>query len=73
MIDKIKKDMELKKGKKMLFRYNGSRNQVEEFNGVIINTYNYVFTIMQDNITKTIKSFSYADILTESLQILNNL
>ena len=55
------------KGKKIHFRYNGSRNQIEEFDGIIENTYNSIFTIRLDE-KDSIKSFSYNDIINETLQ-----
>ena len=64
---KVKMDIENIKGKKIHFKYNGSRNQVEEFDGIIENTYNAVFTI-KINESNNIKSFSYNDIINESLQ-----
>ena len=64
---KIKEDVECIKGKKIHFKYNGSRNQIEEFDGIIENTYNSVFTIKLTD-KDTIKSFSYNDIINESLQ-----
>ena len=45
MINKIREDLISKKGKVLKFRHNGSRNQIEEFKGIITETYNYVFTI----------------------------
>ena len=63
----IKNKIELLKGKLVHFKYNGSRNQIEEFNGVIENTYNSIFTIRLDS-GREIKSFSYNDIINESLQ-----
>ena len=44
-ISKIKKKLENYKGELVKFKFNGARNQVEEFQGIIENTYNYVFTI----------------------------
>ena len=63
----IKNKIEELKGKLVKFKYNGSRNQIEEFNGIIENTYNSIFTI---RITDTfeIKSFTYNDVINESLQ-----
>lgn len=63
----VKNNIETIKGKKIHFKYNGSRNQVEEFDGVIYDTYNSVFTIrLIDN--QGIKTFTYNDIINESLQ-----
>ena len=69
MINKIKEDIENKKGKVLKFRHNGSRNQIEEFEGIIIGTYNYVFTIKTTDPKETIKSFTYSDILIDNLEI----
>ena len=44
-ISKIKNDVEYIKGKKKIFRFNGGRNQIEEFAGTIENVYNYVFIV----------------------------
>ena len=63
----IKNRIEELKGKKLRFKYNGSRNQIEEFNGIIENTYNSIFTIRINNSVE-IKSFTYNDIINESLQ-----
>ncbi len=68
-IEKIKSRLEESKGKTLKFKFNGARNQVEEFNGVIENTYNYVFLVKIQDDSKQIRSFSYTDILTESLEI----
>ena len=68
-ISKIKEELEKNKGKAINFRFNGSRNQVEEFRGIIENTYNYVFTIKLLNNYEQRRSFSYSDVLTDSLEI----
>lgn len=67
MLNKIKKQVEEKIGKELLFRFNGSRNQIEEFKGVVNATYAAVFTIMVDNYG--VRSFSYSDLLTNNLEI----
>ena len=69
MINKIKEDLVTKKGKVLKFRHNGSRNQIEEFTGVILETYNYVFTIKTMYSKESIKSFTYSDILIDNLEI----
>ena len=63
----IKTKIEDIKGKEIHFKYNGSRNQIEEFDGVVENTYNSIFTIKLSN-SAEIKSFSYNDIINQSLQ-----
>ncbi len=69
MIDEIKKNVESKKGKKLKFKYNGARNQVEEFDGEIVDAYHFVFTIKTGEEVELIKSFTYSDVLTETLEI----
>lgn len=69
MINKIKSDIENKKNKILKFRHNGSRNQIEEFSGIINETYNYVFTIKLIN-KDEIKTFSYSDVLINNLEII---
>ena len=67
MINKIKDDLTNRKGQLLKFRYNGSRNQIEEFEGIIDGLYNYIFTIKTiDNKTK---SFTYSDVLINHLEI----
>ena len=71
MINKIKEDIESRKGKVLKFRHNGSRNQIEEFEGIIVGAYNYIFTIETINDKKEIKSFTYSDVLIDNLEIYN--
>ena len=66
MIEKIRNNIIELKGKKIKFRYNGSRNQIEEFEGVITNCYNYVFLISLGYINK---SFSYSDVLIGNIDV----
>ncbi|MDD6879056.1 MAG: Veg family protein [bacterium] len=68
-IKKIKTSIEKNLGKELRFKFNGSRNQTEEFDGIIEKVYNYVFTIKISNNNNQIKSFSYNDVLTENLEI----
>ena len=49
-----------------MFRYNGSRNQIEEFSGKITACYKFVFIIDTGDI---VKSFSYSDVLIGALDI----
>ena len=66
MIEKIKNDMIKLQGKKIKFRYNGSRNQIEEFEGIIKNCFNSIVVIDLGYIKK---SFSYSDILIGTLEV----
>ena len=71
MISKIRGELEQEKGKTLHFRFNGARNQIEEFEGSIENTYNFIFTIKTKGDIERIKSFTYSDILTQSVEILD--
>lgn len=66
MIEKIKQDLKQYKGKRIKFKYKGSRNQVEVFEGKITKCYKSLFLIEGDNFSKT---FTYSDILTKILEI----
>ena len=67
-IEKIKDKVDLCVGKELNFRFNGARNQIEEFIGVIENTYPSVFIVRVINDNR-IKSFSYSDVLIHKLVI----
>lgn len=51
------------------FRFNGSRNQIEEFSGVIKQLFPRVFTIELDS--GMTRSFSYSDVATNLLEIID--
>ena len=68
-VQKIREKLQSYKGKTINFKFNGSRNQIEEFQGMIENVYNYVFTIKLKDNDNVRKSFSYVDVLTDSLEI----
>ena len=59
----------MKKGKTLKFRYNGARNQNEEFDGYINDVYSNVFTIRVTSGNMAVKTFNYSDVLTGTLQI----
>ena len=66
----IKENISKYKGQNLRFRFNGSRNQTEEFEGKIIGIYKSVFIIESDT-NNRIKSFSYSDVLVDNLEILD--
>ena len=68
-IDLIKEKIESCKGKELQFRFNGARNQTEEFDGTIVNTYPFVFLVRIEDDNQSIKSFSYSDVLMDHLEI----
>ncbi len=69
MISKIKEEIQNKKGEKLHFKFNGARNQIEEFDGMIMETYNYIFTIKIISEKEELKSFTYSDVLIDNLEI----
>ena len=72
-IDKVREEVKLKEGEILHFKFNGSRNQIMEFDGEIIETYPAIFVVklISDNEFNNIKSFSYSDLVTSSLEIIN--
>ena len=70
MINKVKEDIKNKKGKKYHFRFNGARNQIEEFDGIITEVYNHIFIIKTIGNKNEIKTFTYNDVLIENIEIL---
>ena len=69
MIDKIRENVRSKIGKKNKFVFFGSRNQVEEFEGIIVECYKAIFTV--ELFDKQIRSFSYSDLLIGSLKLVD--
>ena len=67
-VDKVRSEVKSKEGKILHFKFNGSRNQIQEFDGEIIETHHSIFVVklVDDN---NIKSFSYNDLITSSLEI----
>lgn len=69
-INTIKKAIKGNLGEAFRFRYNGTRKQTEVFEGTIEGVYDSIFVIRLDGDDK-IKTFSYADVLMDCLEILN--
>ena len=66
-IEKIKNNIDSKKGNNVKVIYNGSRNKKEEYEGIIKEVYNYIFIIKTDG--NDVKSFSYRDVLTNTIEL----
>ena len=66
-IEKIKNNIDSKLGDNVKIIYNGSRNNNEVYSGVITETYNYIFIVKVGG--DEIKSFSYRDILTNTVEV----
>lgn len=67
-IEKIKEDINSKKGKELHFHFKGSRGQVDDFDGFITDTFNGVFLVRSSS-NDRVKSFSYSDILINNLSV----
>ena len=50
------------------FIYRGARNQIEEFEGRIVNCYKAIFIVETD--TNIIKSFTYNDFIIRNIKII---
>ena len=55
--------------KEITIKYNLGRNKHETYKAKITNLYNCVFLVELINENKTVKSFSYADIITKTIKI----
>lgn len=64
MIGEIKKKIESLKGKKIKVWVDVGRNKSETYEGVVLDTYKNIWTFKTET---DIKSFSYSDILINSV------
>lgn len=64
--NKYKNKVRLLIGKDVRLKVNIGRNKYEYYNGIILDTYDKVFTVKVNDI---IKSFSYTDLLTKNVLI----
>ena len=65
----IKKALTSYLNKTVIIKYNLGRNKYETYKATIKNLYNCVFLVQLDNENQTVKSFSYADIITKTIKI----
>ena len=65
-LEKIRNEVNNNKGKVLHFKFNGSRGQIDEYEGVITDTFNGIF-LVKVNDTNRVKSYSYTDVLIENL------
>ena len=68
-LEKIRKIVKENLGVMHSFRFKGTRNQIDEFDGVITNIYPSIFLITMDN--NMVRSFTYSDLLIDNLQIVD--
>lgn len=67
-LEKVKKKVAKYLNKDCHYIYTGSRNQIEEFDGRIVELYQSIFIIETSN--GIIKAFCYSDFATNNLKIL---
>lgn len=64
----IRENIKEMKGEEYHFRFRGTRGQIDEFKGVITDTFQGVFLVKSIDENR-IKSYSYSDVLIENLTI----
>lgn len=69
MLDKVREEVRSNLNVSRKFVFHGTRNQIEEFEGVISALYPAVFVVTVDE--NKIRSFSYSDLLIGNLEIIN--
>ena len=67
-IDKIKENISDNLGNDILVRHNEGRNKIYEYSGKLVEVYNNIFIIL-DNRSSNKISFSYYDVLTNTVKI----
>ncbi len=67
-IDKIKEELNDHIGKNVTIKYNLGRNKYEKYDVKIKELYNNIF-LVENSISKQIKSFSYSDVITKVIKI----
>ena len=67
-LDRAKTMIREKVGKHFKFIYKGTRNQIEEFEGIITRCYPSIFIIETDD--HIIKSFTYSDFIIKNIKII---
>lgn len=70
-LSEIKRSLEAHVGRKIMLKANGGRRKTIERTGVLEETYPAVFIVKLDQEQHSFKrvSYSYADILTESVEV----
>jgi len=70
-LKEIKNSLDLNLGKRLLLKANGGRKKTIERSGKLAETYPSVFIIELDQVDSSFErvSYSYADVLTETVQI----
>ena len=67
-IDKIRRNINRNLGNNIKIVHNEGRNKIYEYEGKIIEVYNNIFIMLDDN-NDSKRSFSYYDVLTETVKV----
>lgn len=67
-INIIKEELKENIGREVFIKYNLGRNKIEKYKAKIKETYNYIFIVEITN-TNEVKSFTYSDIITNTIKI----
>lgn len=67
-INAIRENIRDMKGETYHFKFRGTRGQIDEFDGIITDTFKGIF-LVQSILDDRVKSYSYSDILIENLTI----
>lgn len=69
MLSAIKKEIESHVGEEVVLKANGGRRKILVNNGVLEKTYPSIFVIRLDNANQSTVTYSYSDVLTNTVQI----
>lgn len=69
MIEKIKDDMEGHLGETIKIIFNAGRNRHEKYDATLMELYNFIFVVKLNNDLNEVRSFTYSDILTQTIEI----
>jgi uncharacterized protein Veg len=68
-IEKIRSNINKNLGNEIKVIHNEGRNKIYEYEGKLVEVYNNIFIIL-DNTNDSKRSFSYYDVLTETVKVL---
>ncbi|MCL8208354.1 MAG: Veg family protein [Actinomycetia bacterium] len=72
VLDDIKRELESHVGEKIRLKANKGRKKIDEKEGILEKTYPHIFVVRieEGNVSERRVSYSYADILTETVELI---
>lgn len=67
-IEKIKRDINDNLGNDVKIVHNEGRNKIYKYSGKVVEVYNNIFIVLDSN-SDSKRSFSYYDVLTETVKV----